>query len=277
MAEAPNHVSWWRRALPGTLAAAPVVCALLVAITLVPLLARFANSETSSMMNLLGALKSTTLPADNPLHEPEVRAAAEIAVAGRYVHLIRDESFWNAGVVRGLAPDYRPLAEDILARHPEVTAEALAGAEAVLKEARSRGPAGGRREQSAVDLGGVIISTITAGALAIVLVCLIVSSLLVPGGLVSRQLGLTAVTRSGREISRMRSLIRALVVGTPAIVWLTYLAFSPKVQGFVPTPPKPITLTLVTVGVLSVGLAWTIVRRTRGPHDLLTGTWVVPR
>ena len=45
----------------------------------------------------------------------------------------------------------------------------------------------------------------------------------------------------------------------------------------VPVPPNPGTLTLVTVGVLAVGLAWTIAGRSRGPHDLLTGTWVVPR
>ena len=56
-----------------------------------------------------------------------------------------------------------------------------------------------------------------------------------------------------------------------------YLAFAPKVWGFVPAPPHPIAATFVTVGALGVGLAWTIVRRTRGPHDVLTGTWVVPR
>ena len=277
MAATPNDVPWWRRALPGALAAAPVACALLVAVTLVPALARFASSETSEMMNLLGALKSTTLPADNPLRKPDVRAAAEVAVAGRYAQMIRDDEFWNAGVVRSLAPDYRPLAEDILARHPDVSPEQLAAAEAVLKEARGRSPSSGRREMAVVELGGVIISTIAAGALALVLVACVISSLLVPGGAVSRLVGLATVTRSGREISRVRSLMRTLVAGIPAIVWLTYLALSPRVQGFVPTPPSPLTATLVTVGVLAVGLGWTIVRRTRGPHDLLTGTWVVPR
>jgi len=123
----------------------------------------------------------------------------------------------------------------------------------------------------------VIISTITAGALALVLLLCVISSLLVPGGLVSRQVGLATVTRSGGEITRVRSLLRTLVAGLPAIAWLTYLAFSPMVQGFVPTPPNPLTATLVTVGVLAVGLAWTIAGRTRGPHDLLAGTWVVPR
>jgi serine/threonine protein kinase len=277
MTATPNDVRWWRRALPGALAAAPVACALLVAVTLLPALARFASSETNEMMNLLGALKSTTLPANNPLHEPEVRAAAEVAVAGRYAHLIRDDEFWNAGVVRGLAPDYRPLAEDILARHSDVSPAQLAAAEAILKDARDRPPRRGRREQSVVELGGVIISTITAGALALVLLACIVSSLLVPGGLVSRQVGLATVTRSGTEITRVHSLMRTLAAGAPAIVWLIYLALSPRVQGFVPTPPNPLTATLLTVGLLAIGAIWTTLGRTRGPHDILTRTWVVPR
>jgi hypothetical protein len=180
-------------------------------------------------------------------------------------------------VVRSLAPDYRSLAEDILARHPDVSSEQLAAAEGVLKEARARGPARGRRQQSTLELGGVIMSTVTAAALALVLVACVISSLLVPGGVVSRQLGLAAVTRSGTEITRLRSLLRTLVAGSPAIIWLTYLAFSPKVQGFVPTPPNPVEGTLIIVGVLVAGHAWTIARRIRGPHDLLTGTWVVPR
>jgi hypothetical protein len=136
---------------------------------------------------------------------------------------------------------------------------------------------GRRPQQSILGLSGVIISTVTALALTLVLVLCVVSSLLVPGGLVSRNLGLAAVTRSGREISRARSLARVLVAGLPGIVWFVYLAFSPKVQGWVPNPSRPLTAALVTVGVLAIGLVWTVVRRTRGPHDLLTGTWVVPR
>jgi uncharacterized RDD family membrane protein YckC len=277
MTTAPSHVQWWRRALPGALASAPIGLMLVVSMAVLPALQRFASSDTSAMLNLLGALKSTTLPADNPLREPAVRAAAEMAIAGRYGHLIRDESFWNGSVVRGLAPDYRPLAEGILARHRDLTAEELAGAEAVLKEARARGPNSARRELSALEVGGVIISTLTAAAFAFVLVLCVISSLLVPGGLVLRQVGLAAVTRSGTEITRLRSLMRALVAGLPAMAWLAYLAASPKVQGFVPTPSNPLTATFVTISVFAVGHAWTVLRRTRGPHDILTGTWVVPR
>jgi uncharacterized RDD family membrane protein YckC len=277
MAGSPDRVQWWRRALPGALAATPVLMMLLIGFVIIPALQRFSSSDTIGMMNLLGALKSTTLAANNPLRQPEVRAAAEVAIAGRYAPLIRDESFWSAGVVRGLAPDYRPLAEDILARHPDVSAEELAAAEAVLKEARERRQDRRRPQQSALGLAGVIISTVTAAALALVLLLCVISSLLVPGGVVSRNLGLATVTRSGREVTRLRSLLRVLVAGLPAIVWLTYLALSPKVQGFVPTPPNPIVSTLITVSVLALGLLWTVVRRTRGPHDLLAGTWVVPR
>jgi hypothetical protein len=62
-----------------------------------------------------------------------------------------------------------------------------------------------------------------------------------------------------------------------AIAWLLYLAASPKVQGFVPTPPNPMVGTLLTLGALGVGALLTIVRLNRGPHDWLLGTWVVPR
>jgi uncharacterized RDD family membrane protein YckC len=279
MAAAPNYVHWWRRAIPGALAAAPVVLMLLVSATVIPALGRFQTSETISMMNLLGALKSTTLPIGSPWRRPEVRSAAEMAIAGRYAHLIRDDGFWKAGVVRSLAPDYRVQAEDILKRHPRVSAAELAAAEEVMTKARQeQAQARGRPTQrSVVELSGVIASTLTALALALVLIVCVVSSLLAPGGVVSRNLGLAAVTRAGREISRARSLARVLVAGLPGIAWFTYLAFSPRVQGFVPIPARPITATLVTVSVLAIGLVWTIVRRTRGPHDVLTGTWVVPR
>ena len=286
MATAHDHVHWWRRALPGGLAAAPVALMLLIALLIIPLLGRFASSETSSMMNLLGPLGSKTLPASNPFRQPEIRAAAETAVAGRYAHLIRDDDFWNAGVVRALAPQYRAVAEDILARHPQVSPEELAAAEAVLKESRERPRVladgrtpdrdGPRPEQMAVALGGVIMSSVTALALGLVLVLSLISSLLIPGGMVSRQLGLATITASGREITRVRSVARAVVIWLPGIIWLTYLALSPKVQGFVPTPPRPITATLLTVGLLAIGLLWTIARR-RGPHDVLLGTWVVAR
>jgi hypothetical protein len=278
MSRSSDHVVWWRRALPGALAAAPVALMLLVSALLIPALGRFTSSDTGQMMNLLGALRSTTLPNNNPFHRPEVREAAEVLIAGRYSDMIGDEDFWASGIVSQLAPDYRAQAQQILARHPGVTREQVATAEATLAAAREeRRVPGARRETRVVEMGAVVISFVTAGALAIVFVCLLISASAVPGGIVSRHLGLATVTRSGREISRMRSVVRALVASIPALVWFAYLAQSPRVQGFVPTPQHGLLATGLAVGLLAAGVVWTIVGRTRGPHDILLGTWVVPR
>ena len=68
-----------------------------------------------------------------------------------------------------------------------------------------------------------------------------------------------------------------LVAWAPAIAWLLYLAASPRVQGFVPTPPNPLLGAMLTVAAMAIGALLTIARPARGPHDWLLGTWVVPR
>lgn len=74
-----------------------------------------------------------------------------------------------------------------------------------------------------------------------------------------------------------RSLVRVPVAWSPALVWLIYLAVSPKLQGFVLAPPDPLAGTLLTLGALGIGGILTVVRPDRGPLDWLVGTWVVPR
>jgi hypothetical protein len=110
-----------------------------------------------------------------------------------------------------------------------------------------------------------------------VMLLTLLSSLVVPGGVVTRLLGNAVITGDGREIDPRLSMRRALVGWAPAIAWFVYLAASPKVQGFVPTPPNPLLGLAVTLGALAVGAALTIARPSRGPHDWLLGTWVVPR
>ena len=117
----------------------------------------------------------------------------------------------------------------------------------------------------------------TAASLLSMLLLSIVSAMIVPGGLFTRMLGHAVVTRSGSEIGRALSLARVLVAWAPAIAWLLYLASSPKVQGFVPTPPNPTLGALLTLAALGIGAVFTIARPERGPHDWLLGTWVVPR
>ncbi len=103
------------------------------------------------------------------------------------------------------------------------------------------------------------------------------SSALVPGGVVTRLLGLAVVTREGKEIRRWRSLARVLLAWLPAIMWLGYLVMSPKIQGWVPAPASPLVGVVLTLVALAIGATWAIARPTRGPHDWLAGTWIVPR
>ena len=85
------------------------------------------------------------------------------------------------------------------------------------------------------------------------------------------------VKSNGSEIGRTLSLTRVLVAWSPAVAWLLYLAASPKVQGFVPIPPNPLLGAGMTVAALGIGVVLTVVRPSKGPHDWLLGTRVVPR
>jgi hypothetical protein len=175
-----------------------------------------------------------------------------------------------------VAARLRKTADGVAARHPSVTKEELANATTTiapeLERRRQR-----TRGQNFGDLAPIIIMTVIAMALLLLLLLSVVSSLIVPGGLFTRMLGHAVVTRNGTEIGRMLSIARVLVAWSPAIAWLLYLAASPKVQGFVPTPPNPMLGTLLTLAALSLGAILTIVRPSRGPHDWLLGTRVVPR
>jgi hypothetical protein len=134
-----------------------------------------------------------------------------------------------------------------------------------------------RQRGSFGDLTGLIVMVLIAGMLLLFLLLSVGSSVIVPGGLFTRMLAHAVVTRDGHEIGRMMSLVRVLVAWAPAIAWLLYLASSPKVQGFVPTPPNPLLGTVLTLTALGIGATVTVVRPERGPHDWLLGTRVVPR
>ena len=91
-----------------------------------------------------------------------------------------------------------------------------------------------------------------------------------------RFLGLAVVKRDGTEITRLRSLLRAILAWSPAIVWLVFLlSFSPKIQGWVPAPRSHVP-SVILLGILTLGAFWSIARP-RGLQDRMTGSWIVPR
>jgi hypothetical protein len=94
--------------------------------------------------------------------------------------------------------------------------------------------------------------------------------------LLTRLLGLTVVDRAGAEIGRGRSLVRTLVAWSPIVAWLASLGVPPTAT-FLNAPGRTIPTLWIVIVIMAAGATWTILRRTRGPHDRLVGTWVVPK
>ena len=273
-----DRVKRARRALPIALASMPPVFIVTFTVLLMmPTMNRFYGPEATEMLALLEMLYQTSPPPGSRLVDPSVRQAVETYVAGKHSARLSDRRFWNSQVIQqGIGKRLQPTADGVAARHPAVSPEELARATAAiapeLEQLRQR-----RGRENFSDLAPIMVTISTAASLLPILLLSIVSSLIVPGGLFTRMLGHAVVTRSGTEIGRAISLVRVLVAWAPAIAWLLYLASSPRVQGFVPTPPNPMLGVLVTLAALGIGAIYTIARPERGPHDWLLGTWVVPR
>jgi len=276
VAAAPDRVRRARRALPLALAAIPpLFLVAFTALVMLPTINRFFNPEASQMLSLLEMLYQPNPAPDSRLANPDVRRAMETYLAGRHGTRLSDPDFWNSPVMRNVSNRLRKTAEGVAARHPSVSDADLRQATATI--APELEPRRQRPRENEGDPAGILIMISGTVALLPALLLSILSSLIVRGGLFTRMLGYAVVTRDGNEIGRVRSLARVLVAWTPALVWLTYLAMSPKVQGFVPTPPNPLAGTLITLGALGLGAILTLARPNRGPHDWLLGTWVVPR
>ena len=273
-----DRVKRARRALPIVLAAMPpLFIVTFTVLVMMPTVTRFFSPDATEMLDLLEMLYQPTPLPGSRLVDPSVRQAMETYVAGKHSARLRDPRFWNSQVVQqGIGKRLQPTADGVAARHPAVLPEELARATAAiepeLERLRQR-----RGKEDFGDLAPIMVMISTAAPLLFLLVLSIVSSLIVPGGLFTRMLGHAVVTPRGTEIGRAISLARVLVAWAPAIAWLLYLASSPRVQGFVPTPPSPMLGALATLAVLGIGAVLTIARPERGPHDWLLGTQVVPR
>jgi hypothetical protein len=261
------------------MAAAPMAFIVLAALLAISSLTRFITSPNTEVLPWLDLLNKPGQPGSR-LADPEIRSAVETYVAGRFASTLHDDGYWDSRMMQSnqLMGQWRRLAADIAARHPSVDAAELARVTTIVapeieqqrrnNESRSGGFAGGIV---------IILTTLLLITVALAAIGSVISSLLSRGGLVTRWLGLAAVTSDGREISRARSIARSVIAWSPAFIWLGYMASSPKIQGWVPVPSAPVSSTAVMLSVLALGAAWTIVRPSRGPHDLVTRTWVVPR
>jgi uncharacterized RDD family membrane protein YckC len=276
VAVAPDRVVRWRRAVPLAMAAGPILFLVVSTLVLLPALFAFMTPQNAEMFALLESLRNP--PAGSRLTDPGYRRAVEVYLAGRHRAVLADPGFWSTRVMQSESMrSYRELAADIVARHPSVSPEEQKEATAAIAPELERGAQRRAREASQPAPTSIVVGVLAALAALLVIGVSAFSAAIVPGGMVTRTMGLAVVTANGAEIGRGRSLARVLVAWLPAIAWLAWLAASPKVQGFVPTWSANLPVAALALGTVALGSLWSIVQPARGIHDRIVGTWMVPR
>lgn len=274
LSSALDSVPKWRRAIPIALAVIPFVVLAASALIVLPAALRFMTPDRIEMHNLLESLSNQSSPVEPRLADPEYRAALERYLAGRHGASLRDDALWNDPLFLATSsPSLRGIATDIATRHPSVSAEEVARAETVIASQleKARPPL---KEPEA--LAGIIGFIAACSALFVVGLSAI-SSAIVPGGVAMRALAFAVVTRDGKEIGRWRSVVRVLIAWLPVVVWLAWVAATFNKPG-----PVPLGMTSwLGIGLAFmppvIGAVWAIAHPTRGLHDRVIGTWIVPR
>jgi hypothetical protein len=271
-----DSVSRIRRAAPILLASLPLLMLLLAALASLPRVSRLTTPEAGVMTGLLIRMLPSEDPDKDLPPSPEMKEAIEIFLAGKFGEKLNDEQIWSLGGTR--VQELRNAASGILTRHPHVSPEELASAGAYAKPEIERAHEYYRAKfkPGLEKAGGVILTSLTAIALGFAIVCGLISAWAVPGGILMRLLGLAVVGVDGLEISRARSLARAAVGWLPGIAWILSLGLSP-VTRMLASPVATMFGAGVAIIALAAGGAWAIARPSRGPHDHLLHTWVVPR
>jgi eukaryotic-like serine/threonine-protein kinase len=275
-----ERLSRWRRAVPIAMLGGPFLLVGLSALAVLPNAeVLILTPEDREVIGLLTVLETDALPGSPPdsrMRSPEYRVAVETYLAGQHGGLLRNPPLWSSSMQGqdGDRPELRRLASDIAARYPSVTAEELARSRETIQPAldRVRPP----QSLAVASPGVIVLNLMAAMASLMAVICSIVSSIAVPGGVATRMIGLAVVTRDGNEIGRLRSLARTLIAWAPILAWLL-LVTNQIVLGFGPASPLPVLAISLAFGAMIAGVLWTIVLADRGLHDRIAGTWVVPR
>jgi hypothetical protein len=286
LASIPSRPSRLLRALPMVMAAMPLAVLLLIVTLMLPMLARSLGGER----NVIGSTQTflrwmtwiTDAGADAELKTEEQRAAAEQYVAAHFGSQLTSDEFWNTRT-----PPIEPFlsmrrkAAEIAARYPTVSPGELARASAIVAPqvqqlADERAGLSANFPGGGEALRGLIASGFASIPVLVSIVFGLISVLAVPGGLVTRALRHAVVKGDGREIGRIRSVVRFLVAWSPALAWIACVGVpmfgEPRVS-----PDVAVAVGSLAFVMIAAGAAWTIAVPGRGPHDRIAGTWVVPR
>ena len=243
-------------------------------IAVIPTLRAATTPQKFQMYRLLGAIDASDR--GRKAETPERLRAMEVYLAANFRTELTNDRVWTTALVDTDLARLRPVAARVATTHPALSDESIAAATRLLAPDVDRINA----EYAAKIAPGVLPAVeVMAGALLAIgggvdFVLCLVGAVLVPGGVMFRLLGLAVVTRDGREIGRLRSIGRVLVAWSLFLIWFASLLPSPlaALQG-----PARIESAVVVLLVLLGGAVWSIVRPTRGPHDVIAGTWIVQR
>ena len=100
----------------------------------------------------------------------------------------------------------------------------------------------------------------------------LVSVLVRPSGFVLSSLGLAVITRRGREVGRMRAVVRLLVAWSLLLIYGALLAWPVT---------RPVVFSIAVASLAAaptiIGFVWSLLHPTRGPHDMIVGTSIGSR
>jgi hypothetical protein len=211
---------------------------------------------------------------DHEWQDESLRNPFEVHVAGHYRHVLTNQAFWNAPETAGLFDgNLRRKAMRALEKYPNPARDELAAADTYVRPAIDSLETFEKHQLLWFAIGFSWFLM-----LAVALADLIVSGAFRQTMLL-RLFGLVVVTTKGESASRLRLFWRSIVswlplfAGAPFLIAFTFATTSEfQEYGYILLGILAFVVTLWTIGVI-----WTVLRPTRGPHDWLAGTLVTPR
>jgi hypothetical protein len=213
-------------------------------------------------------------PAALTANEREQRDAIEIYIADHLREAAQDKAGYAKAfpAVASVQRDYR-MAERALASHPQRSPDQVRQADEVVARLLASNSQGLTAMNKPLILWGVI-ALIAGGSAAVVAVLGLIGALATRGGLTLRAFGAALVTADGRDASRLRALLRAVVAWSPLALWGLLVKFGPRIQD---TTVGIALLFTLAIALLVAGAMWAWIHPSRGVQDRVAGTWLVPR
>ena len=259
-----HEVTRARRAGPLLVAASPVL--------LMMLAAAIAIATQGTAMSRERFITSELLEAIEDQRDPATRQALRLYLA----KTMRAELVATSAPWQNIGPDeaddkellrMKALADEVAALTPSA-ADTAVPSEAVAAVVSKAERDFDNRGNNATT---IFVALLLIGS-GMALVGGIVSVLTRPSGVVLSTFGLAIVTREGREVGRIRAVTRLLVAWSPLLIY-GGLLWWPSTRAAVTS----IQMASLAAAPIVIGFAWSLLRPTQGPHDLIMGTTIGTR